>query len=136
MRRPLTAVVLLWGLSACDPVIRKSEAESIAEDHADAAAAPLRSQIEETDSRVDELEGRIEELEGRIGITSASVSSLRETVNHNARLDNEEAVREMTRKGQCGYEAVTLETGGTVYRPSNARSPICENNLGKIPRHY
>ncbi|QIK78682.1 hypothetical protein G7077_06995 [Sphingomonas piscis] len=110
----LSAAVLL---TSCDPPVRHSEAEDIAEDHAEAAAAKVRAQVEELESRVEEIKSKLERSTSDVSALQGQVNHNARIANENARIENEAAAAAMTKRGACGYETVQLENGGTIYRP-------------------
>lgn len=104
-----------FALSACNPWVRRSEAEALASAEAhDAAAeavAPLASRVEELESKIEDLESESRATKESVSSVDSLASSLSQTVARNARISNENAAKDMTLRGACGTEYIQLTNG-------------------------
>lgn len=73
-------------------------------------------QISDLTGRVNELERQIDGLKEVVAQNAAAHESLRKTFNGNVQKDNDEAVKDMTRRGVCGTERVNYNDGSYVMR--------------------
>ena len=112
----LTGNIALGGCSEGEAYVTRDEAADIADEAVDASGF---------EARIAELETRLEEAETDIngvrdlGLENASnAESLATTVSGNARISNENALRDMTRRGACGYRQFNppkpVEGGGFI----------------------
>lgn len=83
----------------------RSEITDIAEDQADGSATRVAS-------RVDDLETRVDELESRLGMQAAAQAAVADKaaniaarVDNNARIANDNILRDATAAGDCGTES-------------------------------
>lgn len=108
----LIAIGLMLALGGCnsDGLVRRSEAESIAEDFADAAASGQAA-------RIDELEARVQDLEAELDGNKAAVSAVAKVVDGNAEISNKNILAAATARGECGTQVQNLPTGGIITRP-------------------
>lgn len=97
------AFAAIAGLTGCNPSARKTDIDDV------------RAEMSALAVRVDDLEAQVSDLEGQLadtrkaGIeTAVRAHNLGVTVNSNARIANENALREMTRRGACGTEVVPI----------------------------
>lgn len=93
-------IVFLFLVAACsDPPRMRTNAEmqDIAADEAEDQIAPLRY-------RIDELERRLNEIENDQKATASQTEAIADQVSHNAKVANDNALKDMTRLGACGKE--------------------------------
>ncbi len=114
MRWALALTLLLGGCGG--GLVTRDEATEIAEDQADASVQGVRTQISDLDAKVDALETRLDGAEAKAAGIDADLNGTRALISQNARAANRNAVKDMTRRGACGTEWVTLSTGGSVSR--------------------
>jgi hypothetical protein len=118
----MIAIGFLLALGGCnsDGLIRRSEAEDIAEDFADAAAS-------RQGARIDELEARAESLEQELAASRAAVDAVANVVDGNAEIANRNALAAATERGECGTELVRHSSGLI----ENRRIPCTAENYFK-----
>ncbi|URD60486.1 hypothetical protein M8312_11935 [Sphingomonas sp. KRR8] len=111
-------ILSFLALAGCDPLVRRSEAEDIAEDHAEAAQqralAAANERADELEQRLRRVEQRLGEAEGQVHEVAAQASTTSQIVNNNAKVANSNAMADMTRRGACGTEMVRLQSGGVI----------------------
>lgn len=118
--RYASAFAAALAVAGCDrQTWSRDEIADIAADAQDGGSEPDAA----TNARIDDLENQIAELERQIagvralGLENAgNTDRLREVVNGNADISNQEKLAEMTRRGACGTEVTRLENGGFMNR--------------------
>ena len=116
------ALAFLAGCGEGKQFVTRDEAADIADDSVDASGL---------EGRIADLEGRVQELENETGRVRESVeltrdiaASTADQVSHNARVANENALKEMTRRGACGYRTVRPEPTPGAVTPVIISQPI------------
>lgn len=117
--RGLMALLLAGALTGCnDPPQARTEADirRIAAEENLADVQRLQSQVDALRAKSEDLEKQIAGVRNLAILTSEGHESLVKTFNGNVDRNNAAAVRDMTRRGACGTEAVNYPNGGVVYR--------------------
>lgn len=115
-RAQILVLAMALALSGCD---RPSEAQQLTAIDAHTAKSGSDLALRQTadlTARVNELERQMESLKAVVAENVAAHESLRKTFNSNVQKDNNEAVRDMTRRGVCGTERVNYQDGGWAFR--------------------
>jgi len=81
----------------------------------DAEQPVMRRNIEQ-DAKIADLERKVNMLETKLDIVDGERESLRKTVNNNADIANDNAIRAMTSRGACGTERVDYPDGSWSFR--------------------
>jgi len=107
--RYLGCILLGLAVAGCDGV-KDTYARSVAED------AQRRSMDANTDvillkQKLKDIEDRQDRLSNYISAVDSGQEALRKTVNFNAGVNNDNAVRDMTRRGACGRQWVQFANG-------------------------
>jgi len=68
------------------------------------------------DAKIADLERKVAMLERELEIIDGARESLRETVNKNAAVANDNALQNMTKSGACGTERVDYPDGSWTFR--------------------
>lgn len=113
VRKALVTAILC--LAGCNPPVSRSEAEEIAQAHS-APDGYSRARIAELEQEVAALKSKQDATERHLDTVEEAQSKLLQTFNHNVRVDNDNAVRAMTRRGACGKETIVDEYGSTIIR--------------------
>lgn len=113
-------VPIVFLLGACDSGeqwIGRDEAMDIADNvSVDNDAALL--------ARIEELEERVDAIDAEAKTTAAVTDAVAEQVSANAKIANENALRDMTRRGACGYRTVRPQPTPGVVTPVVISEPI------------
>lgn len=104
------ALLLLAALAGCDQMSDKY-ARQVAED-SQRRAMDAQAEVEQMKVKLTDMSERQTTLYNYVHAVDEGQTALRKTVNGNADINNENAVREMTRRGACGREWVQYENGG------------------------
>lgn len=105
----IALVLAIAALSGCDNA-KDTYARSVAED-AQRRAIDAGTDLATIKQRLKEMDERDDRLSSYIGAVDKSGESLRKTVNHNAQVNNDNAVKDMTADGSCGREWVQFGNG-------------------------
>lgn len=123
------AVIALM-LTGCDPYVRESEAQAIAEQHATTQSQMLSIRIAELEREVDALQEQLNTTRNVALGTSRVVDEVADQVSNNAKVANQNAVNDMTARGACGYYPAWRDpVTGTFYGPRPI--PCTEADLKK-----
>ena len=76
--KKLILILVMLATTGCDPLVRRSEAESIAENMADAQARTSSGRVEELESEVGSLQKRVEALESQLNVAERNTNTLYE----------------------------------------------------------
>lgn len=120
-------------LTACSQINETEQKAIIARDVAEKASNKAygnEARIIELERKQAMLDRDVDSLRELALANSDSTDHLRNTVNNNAKVNNENAVRDMTRRGACGYRDVYPprrgEDGGWII---SERIPCTEKDL-------
>ncbi len=107
-------LALLLLLAGCDDMPQaRTEAEirEISKTAARDDIAMLQARMADLENRLELVEGEAKVAKVTAEVTASAHDSLVNTFNSNVRKDNEDAVRDMTRRGACGREWLQDENG-------------------------
>ena len=112
MRAAAIAACLM--LSACGnsggkAMWSRDEIADIAGDSVDASEASGR--LDDVEARLTEIEERLGTQEALTKIVSDDLDSTNKVLSKNARIANENALKDMTRRGACGRHSVQYPSG-------------------------
>lgn len=113
------AALILLSLTACDPLVRQSDLDNMRAEMDRVNQAELSALKESRNAlqeRVELLEGQAKVNDLRAKEALATTDAVAEQVSNNARVANENAVKDMTARGACGREQILDEEVGFVWR--------------------
>ena len=109
-------LVALAGCDSAPQMHSRSDIRDIASEASAADNAELLSRIEALELRANETEKALAGVRD-LGIENAdNANALAELVSKNAKVSNDNAVADMTRRAACGTETVRLASGGIQNR--------------------
>lgn len=117
LARAVSLVFLGLTLVACEQKTwTRDEIADIADDSIDASEANAR--IADLEDRINILETELK-LASRRADTALDVGeAIQDQVNRNARIANENVLKDATAAGACGYSHFATADGGSVWRPN------------------
>lgn len=128
----LALLLLLAGCSDQNKLWRESEIHDIAEDAAVDSTAELASRVAELEDQVERQQKYIDTVSGAATAALNANMSVAKQVDENARVANENALREMNRRGACGYRSVNrYNEAGQIIAIVNEKIPCTMNDLQK-----
>lgn len=112
------AMFLGLGVAGCDQPNSVSDVTAPRRETVEAKLAVEAERMENDilEKRVTDMEEQISSLRSLVLSLDDAHEGLRKVVNQNARASNEDAVRDMTRRGACGTEQEWLPSGGYIIR--------------------
>ena len=111
--------LLVLALAGCDGV-KDDYARPVAED-AQRRSLDTGTEVALLKQKLRDMEDRQSIMGNYIDAVSEGQESLRKTVNHNAVVNNDNAVRDMTRRGACGREWVQFDNGAAGWQNKECR---------------
>ena len=121
--RGLPALLCL-GLAGCGPsYVTRDQASDIAHEEMAPQVSNLSDRIDALEkknagleNRVQSTEARLGELDGKAAALDSSISQTSAALSRASRIADENAVKDMTRRGACGMEYYETANGGTAMR--------------------
>lgn len=118
--RALVVLAASFCLSGCEDIPRARSERAIRDIAADVAAerdGPLIREIEDLELRLSTMESENLLLRKRVAGTADLADAVADQVAHNAKVNNDNALKEMTRRGACGTKTVHPEPVPGVITP-------------------
>lgn len=108
----------LWLLAIGSCIWAWSNHEKLKDEREERIFAIQRAETRNEDikTRIVTLERELGSAKETAGLAVAAVSAVSDRVSNNAKVANENAVKDMTRNGACGQETIYLENGGWTVR--------------------
>lgn len=121
------AVAAIAGLTACDKPARQSDIDDVRYE-----AAQLAIRVERLEAQNDELEAQLDTVRTVTLSNADRTDGLSKTLNANAQVANENAVKEMTRRGACGTRLVPLYANDGSDRQVGVRNEVIPCTLADL----
>lgn len=103
-------------VSGCKQQIQRDEVEQIAERHSDVALTEALNEIARLERKLEAIEPRIVYLESIEKINSKAIDGVSAQVSNNAKVANDNALKDMTAAGACGKDRVDFPDGSWTVR--------------------
>lgn len=113
------AFAAIAGLSACNPPARQSDIAELRAEN-----VKLRREVALLRDDMAEMNGRLEAVKSFASASAKIALDVGDQVNNNARVANENAIKEMTRRGACGTRLVRLWSDETPPRQIGIRNEV------------
>ena len=109
---------LLWIIAIAASIWAWSNHEKLGKERQERIVAVQKAEARSHDleARLATLEESLKGTQETIGMTAAAVDEVSSRVSNNARVANENAVKDMTAAGACGKETVYFKDGGLAIR--------------------
>jgi len=132
VRKAALICLLLTGCDDIPGLKSKTEIREIAQTAPRNDVAALQTRLAALEYKVAELEGETTVAKVTAQVTAEAHDSLVKTFNSNVQKDNDEAVRNMTRRGACGTRPkYTYNAEGQLSSVVNENIPCTIDDLAK-----